>query len=511
MILIHPPVAKPSEPPAGLGKLSGALSAHGVRHTLVDANLEGLLHLLSRGVSPPSSDTWTVRASRNVPTHLEGLRDIRLYGNFARYQRAIADVNRLLRVSGGTSCRVSLSDYEETGLSAQRSGDLLRAAGRPEDNLFYPYFSMRLRGLMDGSRGSLVVGLSLNYLSQAICAFAMMGFVRRECPHAKIVLGGSLLTSWMANPRWKDPFGGLVDILVRGPGEEALLGEAGVQAPGQFLAPGYDGLPLGRYFSPGTILPYAASRGCYWRKCSFCPEKAEGADFSPTPRGLVTEDLKGLSSRYEPALIHLVDDALSPALMRGMIADPPGRPWYGFSRITPDLADIDFCKALKGSGCVMLKLGLESGDQAVLDSLDKGITLDLASAVLASLKEAKIATYVYLLFGTPAETPEAARKTTAYVASLHENIDFLNLAIFNLPINCPEADALDTRRFYEGDLSLYADFTHPSGWSRREVRTFLDREFRMHPAIRPILLRNPRSFGSNHAPFFRMASAPHAA
>ena len=65
--------------------------------------------------------------------------------------------------------------------------------------------------------------------------------------------------------------------------------------------------------------------------------------------------------------------------MARMISDPPGRPWYGFSRITPDLADLDFCRALKDSGCVMLKLGLESGDQAVLDSLEKGITLDLAS------------------------------------------------------------------------------------------------------------------------------------
>src|SRR5208283_1722528 len=105
------------------------------------------------------------------------------------------------------------------------------------------------------------------------------------------------------------------------------------------------------------------------------------------------------------------------------------------------------------------------------------------------------------------ETPEAAMRTLEYATAHHKNIDFLNLAIFNLPVNCPEADALDTRHFYEGDLSLYADFIHPRGWNRREVRSFLNKEFRRHPAIRPILLRLPRLFTSNHAPFFHMQTS----
>ena len=34
------------------------------------------------------------------------------------------------------------------------------------------------------------------------------------------------------------------------------------------------------------------------------------------------------------------------------------------------LTDDDFCLALKKSGCVMLKLGIESGDEEVLDNLN---------------------------------------------------------------------------------------------------------------------------------------------
>jgi hypothetical protein len=46
MILIHPPVAKPCEPPGGIARLSGALNAHGTNHILLDLNLEALLYTL---------------------------------------------------------------------------------------------------------------------------------------------------------------------------------------------------------------------------------------------------------------------------------------------------------------------------------------------------------------------------------------------------------------------------------------------------------------------------------
>jgi len=87
----------------------------------------------------------------------------------------------------------------------------------------------------------------------------------------------------------------------------------------------------------------------------------------------------------------------------------------------------------------MLKLGIESGDQDVLDQLNKGIDLLTASAVLKKLKKAGIATYCYFLFGTPPENEESATKTLDFVCQHYDCIDFLNLAIFNLPARSVEA------------------------------------------------------------------------
>ena len=150
----------------------------------------------------------------------------------------------------------------------------------------------------------------------------------------------------------------------------------------------------------------------------------------------------------------------------------------------------------------MLKLGLESGDQQILDEMEKGIDLRLASTALKTMKKAGIATYVYLLFGTPAENLERARRTLDFTVRHAEDMDFLNLAIFNMPAYGPDAGRFETHPFYEGDLSLYRTYAHPAGWDRPLVRQFLDKEFKRHPAIGRILRRDPPIFTSNHAPFF---------
>jgi len=501
MLLIYPPVAKPCEPPAGIAKLCSALNHHGIRYSVWDANLEGLLSLLR---NPPASfDTWTSRALHHLPGHLDSFKGWDGYKNQDRYRRAIKDLNRLLEMKARSSnVRLSLTNYEHGTLSSVRSGDLLRASEHPEDNPFYPYFKKRLTELLRNEPLSLI-GFSLNYLSQALCTFAMIGFLKREWPGIKLILGGGLVTSWMRKPHWQNPFNGLVDHLVAGPGEVPLLLLMGVREAGDIpYAPNYDSFPLKDYFAPGPILPYSASSGCYWNRCSFCPERAEGNSYHAIPSDKVINDLRHLVHKHKPVLIHFLDNAISPSLLKAICQNPPGAPWYGFARITRDLTDPDFCLALKRSGCVMLKLGLESGDQGVLDDLQKGIDLEEASSTLKGLKKAGIAAYVYLLFGTPVEALTEARRTLAFVVKHHDCIGFLNLAIFNMPIYGAEAHQMETKQFYEGDLSLYTSFNHPKGWSRPLIRQFLDKEFKRHPAIAPIVRRDPPVFTSNHAPFF---------
>ncbi|HEJ83187.1 MAG TPA: radical SAM protein, partial [Desulfobacteraceae bacterium] len=365
ILLVHPPVAKPCEPPPGIARLAGVLQANGVPYHVLDASLEGLLYLMEQ--AQPGEDRWTHRAVTHRNDHLTALRALPLYSRPDAYRRAVSDLNRLLAKAGRPSgVTVSLGNYLHADRSPVRSSDLTWAATHPEVNPFHGYFAPRLKDLLR-KRPVTWVGVSVNFLSQALCAWAMMGFIRQEFPRIRIVVGGGLITSWMRGTLRDHGGDGLVDAWIAGPGEEPLLRLLGVKSGPETYLPEYTLFREKAYLAPGFILPYSASSGCYWNRCAFCPEKSEGTPYRPVSPEKALEELDGLCAENRPVLVHLLDNALSPALLKRLAVRGLPRPWYGFSRLTPPLDDLDFCLALRRGGCVMLKLGLESGDQGVLD------------------------------------------------------------------------------------------------------------------------------------------------
>lgn len=500
MLLIHPPCAKPGESPAGIAKLAGALIANGISCSVWDASLEGLLWLMDRPLD--LCDRWSSRAHHHRKRNLDVLRSPEGASNLGRYKNAVNDINRLLAAaSAGYGATAGLGDYRHSSLSPLRSKDLLLAAENPDKNPFYPWFSRRLTEKIE-TDGPAVAGFSLNFLSQALTTFAMIGYLRKNFPSVKTVLGGGLITSWLQSPERGNLFRGLADQLVSGPGEEALLAIHGISDTKHTGIPEYGMFSLSDYLSPGIVIPYSTASGCWWNRCSFCPEQAEGNRYRPLPATKALDDIRQLVVRHRPSLLHITDNAISPELLRRIVDSPPGADWYGFARFEEHLANPDFCRSLRASGCVMLKLGLESGDQSVLDRLGKGINLHLVSKVLDNLHDAGIAVYCYLLFGTPHEDEAAARRTLEFTASKAASIGFLNLAIFNMPVNSEQASEYGSGLFYEGDMALYTGFNHPKAWGRDKIRRFIGESFSRHPAIAPIISREPPVFRSNHAPFF---------
>jgi hypothetical protein len=499
MLIVHPPFTKPCEPPAALAYLSASLIAHGHPCTICDMNIEGLHFLFDR--AEPAEDTWSKRAVKHLQQNITALQTPATYTNMDKYRRAVADINRILDIAGKRfGLQLSLANYQDDSRSPLRSADLRLASVEYETNILFPYFSTRLEELLAADPFGYI-GFSLNYLSQALCTFAMIGYLKVFHPEVKIILGGGLITTWLSKPQWNNPFFGLVDHLFGGQGEGPLLNLLGIPQKAKHIRPDYEKLKSNSYLSPGFILPYTSSFGCFWKKCSFCPETSENNPYEHVAPDTTIADLQALTKATAPALLHLLDNALSPSTMRALVDKPPTVPWYGFARIDTQLADKDFCRRLKNSGCRMLKLGLESGDQGVLHAMHKGINLKLAARVLENLQDVGITTYVYLLFGTPSEGRVEALRTLQFVEKHHEAITFLNLAIFNLPACSREVSSLEVADFYEGDLSIYRKFIHPKGWNRGEVRRFLDTTFKRVPKIADIIRHDPPFFTSNHAPF----------
>lgn len=498
ILLLYPPCAKICEPPAGIAYLAGALRQPKISYTKLDLNIECSLAIMGKKID--RQDTWSKRASKNYENHLQALKKTGTYQNISKYKRAVNDLNHLMQINTPETTELSLSNYEEQALSPVDSKDLLHAYEHPEENIFSPFFSKRLDQLFL-ENGYSHLGLSICYLSQALPAFAIAGYVKEHWPETKIIMGGGLITSWCRSSQWQDQFSHCYDMLISGPGECELVEKLGKQSGKPPFLPDYSGLADNSYLAPGFILPFTTSTGCPWNRCAFCPERAEKSQYSQLGQQDIRSHLTRLVQQYHPSLIHFLDNSLSTATMKGLIDQPPKADWYGFTRVSKHLAEPSFCQQLKQSGCTMLKLGIESGSQQVLDQMEKGTELATISKALRAISGAGIATYVYLLFGTPGEDYDQARKTLEFVVEHADCISFLNLAIFNMPVDSEESRLYPSTYFSGGDLSLYRNFSHPKGWDRQSIRKFLSKEFKSHPAIKPILANDPPFFTSNHAPF----------
>jgi hypothetical protein len=423
----------------------------------------------------------------------------------------------------GARERWTLGDYVHGDLSEFSPGDLSHAASGKAGTIFSGYFRDALLPRVERMRPS-GVAISVNYRHQILPAFELAGLLRRRLPGVPVYGGGGMFTSWRSSLRGMGlaflPF----DRVGFGPGESALAGVAGGASTGgdvffeegeavEFL-PDFGFAPLREYLSPEPILPVASTRGCYWRRCRFCPEAvAPIHPYRAADAGTFPALLRELADRYGVRRFHLTDNAIPVAVLRSIAARGSmlrGVSWHGFARFERELLVPGFAPSLAAAGCSMLQLGLESGSQPLLDRMGKGTRVADASAILSNLSRAGIVSYVYVMLGAPGETEADAERTRTFLAEHAGEIGFLNLSILNLPREASWPGSGDGSRMRESGsldddlpLGLYRRVPAGDGWGRTQARRFLQRRILGDPAIRSIAARTPPWFGDSHAVFFR--------
>lgn len=494
MLLLYPPLTKACEPPGGLPILGGVLKSHNIPYKIIDMNCEGQNYLLDSYFKDYPKKAYY----RELLTSHKG------YLKKDTYIKAIKELSKGLNYNKNKHYNLTLSNMYSSELSSLNSSDLIRSSKNYKDDPFYEYYKKRLTETLESCEFRYI-GISLQYINQALTAFSLIGFIKEYFPNIKIVLGGGLITSWVKSPNWQNPFSNIIDHIITGPGEEKLLRFLGAELNREKIkkvVPDFSFTKGLKYFSPETIIPITGSYGCSWQKCKFCPEVAEGAIYKPQKASLLIKKIDKIKDLYKPGVIHFLDNEISPRILKDLSKYSTGFKWYGFTKFYKELLDPEFCKKLKSSGCFMLKLGLESGDQNVLNSMNKGIKIEEASIILKNLKTAGIKTYVYLLFGTPFEEEDNAIKTRDFIIEHKDCITYLNLSIFNLPLGSDLAKELKVFKLSGDDLSLYSGYKHPKGWDRGVIRRFLNSEFYNNSEIKKIITNLPLQFNANHTPFF---------
>ncbi len=526
VLLLHPPATIPSEPPLSLAILATALKKSAATIAVVDANLEAYNYLLDKDRLVSLAGDTPVTAVRRALNHrqqsIDLLRSPAAQKSFPRYSTAVRYLNLLLGLwadKGGE--RLTFSDYTHNDYSVFNPDDLNLFSSGAATTLFQSYFAESLLPQIVALQPRRVA-ISINYLHQVFPAFSLAGMLRRQFTEIELIAGGGLITSWQEPLRQSNLKLSPFDRLVFGPGEASLVAlNAGKAKDDYYLSdvssigytPDYSGVDFQQYFSPEGILPLSASRGCYWQKCLFCPEAtAPVHPYGSMVPSELTDIMLQLAQQYRVKTFHLTDNAIPVNILRQIAlrrAELNTLSWFGFVRFEAALESFELVEQLAVSGCKLLQLGLESGSQAVLDRLGKGLKLATAEKILDNLHRAGITSYVYIMLGTPGETEADAEMTLEFLERYAEKIGFLNISIMNLPrgsglLDNPEVYGIDSSHLRDEDspLGLYHEFKSATGWDRAAARRFLNQRLLGSPAIKEIVKRDPPVFSSNHAVFF---------
>lgn len=179
-------------------------------------------------------------------------------------------------------------------------------------------------------------------------------------------------------------------------------------------------LDISKYSHPASI---STSRGCPGR-CIFCAASAlSGGKYRMrSPSNVISEIeyLVGLGFQH----IQIVDDTLTANAKRlnkilDMLIDRKiDVAWAAESRV--DSVDEALLKKMHSAGCKSLQFGVEAGNQKMLDSLKKNITLEQVRKVFKLCSEIGISAASCLIIGQPYDTPETIMETVKIGLELQE-------------------------------------------------------------------------------------------
>jgi len=178
------------------------------------------------------------------------------------------------------------------------------------------------------------------------------------------------------------------------------------------------------------------SRGCAF-ECSFCNKLTFGSNYrAKTPRRVVDEMEYMLKCGFKE--IHIIDDSFTQDVRRAkeicqeIIRRKLKFVWSSLSGVRADKVDLDFFKLAKKSGCWQVAFGIESGDQDILDRVNKKITISQIESAVKLAKRAGINTFGFFILGLPGDTEETMRRTIKFAQQLP-----LDIAKFDICIPYP--------------------------------------------------------------------------
>ncbi len=391
-----------------------------------------------------------------------------------------------------------------------------------------------------------VIGLSIVLRQQLFSSMTFCALIKEHFPNIHVTIGGNTVTRFRDVLPSIPKLFALFDSAIVYEGETALLRlveaiankmelshvpnlifkdaegihvntETFAENMGALPPPDFDGLPLEKYFVPEPILPYLATRGCYWGRCEFC-DHGEGytAGYRTKKDWQILDELTLLKKKYQARHFHFTDESYPPALFRKitrkLVEAKLDIAWTTHIRFEKSLLDDQVWQDAEDSGCKYLHMGYESGSERVLQLMDKATTTDIIQRSLELSSRHGVWNHVMGFFGFPGETYEDAKFSTQFLEDNREHVHSIGFGTFDLSRHTPVAKNPEKFgiTFYknpEWDLAMDYYFTVKNGLSIEDAERVFEEFEQNHYAgwdlkifVREYVFLYVSHFGSNKLP-----------
>jgi radical SAM superfamily enzyme YgiQ (UPF0313 family) len=397
------------------------------------------------------------------------------------------------------------------------SSELMDAVHDQQVNVYRDVFEHLVKPAVEQAQPD-VVGISIVLQQQLFSSMTFCALIKQHFPHIHVTIGGNTVTR-LRDVLPESPLFQYFDSAVAYEGETAFVELVSVVGAKRSLAevpntiykdetgvhtsptsysedmaalppPDFDGLPLAKYFVPTKVLPYLATRGCYWGRCEFC-DHGEGytAGYRTKKIQDILNEIRFLRDKYGARHFHFTDESYPPALFRklsrGLIDSKMDILWTTHMRFEKSLLDEDVWQDAKESGCRYLHFGYESGNERVLKLMDKATTTEIITKHLKMSATVGIWNHCMGFFGFPGETKEEAWSSVQFLEQNKDHVHSLGFGTFDLSKHTlvakhPEKWGVTVYKNPEWDLALDYYYTVMNGMSIEEAERVFEEFERNH-------------------------------
>jgi len=198
-----------------------------------------------------------------------------------------------------------------------------------------------------------------------------------------------------------------------------------------------DIFPLDRYQAPPWIkkrpcFPMITSRGCPYQ-CAYCSKDVFRDTFRARSPEKVCDEIEELIAKYGVKEIQFHDDDFTMDMQRAeKICDEILRrgikiSWSCLTRV--NLVNEKLLRKMKEAGCYLVMYGMESGNQKILNAINKGFTIEQIVSAFQITRKIGLKTTVCVMVGLPGETEETVKDTFSLLKKIKPNFMGCNVLI----------------------------------------------------------------------------------